>query len=214
MAFRTLRQGLTRRPKPARGSAQNRDHRRVADHSDVHFVEAADRYASAAFDLALEANALAALESDVGLLAAALKESADLRSVAASPVIGLDEKSKAFAAIAARLGLSQLGVNVVGVIVRNGRSAALPAFIKAVRARLAAHRGARTVEIVSAAPLDAAQLQTIVSGLSRVLGANVEPVTKVDPSLIGGFIARAGSRQFDASVKTKLDQLKLALKSA
>jgi len=186
----------------------------VADHSEVHFVEAADRYASAAFDLALEAKALAALESDVGLLDAALKESADLRSVAASPVISLDEKSKAFAAIAARLGLSQLGVNVVGVIVRNGRSAALPAFIKAVRARLAAHRGARTVEIVSAAPLDAAQLQTIVSGLSRVLGADVEPVTKVDPSLIGGFIARAGSRQFDASVKTKLDQLKLALKSA
>jgi hypothetical protein len=90
-------------------------------------------------------------------------------------VISLDEKSKAFAAIVARLGLSQLGVNVVGVIVRNGRSAALPAFIKAVRARLAAHRGARTVEIVSAAPLDAAQLQTIVSGLSRVLGADVEP---------------------------------------
>jgi len=32
--------------------------------------------------------------------------------------------------------------------------------------------------------------------------------------LIGGFIARVGSRQFDASVKAKLDALRLALKSA
>jgi F-type H+-transporting ATPase subunit delta len=36
----------------------------------------------------------------------------------------------------------------------------------------------------------------------------------VDESLIGGFVVRAGSRQFDASLKTKLESLKLALKTA
>ena len=186
----------------------------MADHSDGKFSEAADRYAAAAFDLALETNALAALEKDVALLGAALKESGELRAVAASPLIDAEAKTRALLAVAAKLGLSTMGRNTVGVIARNGRAAVLPAFVKAVKARLAAHRGSRQVEIVSAAPLSADQLQTIVTGLSRALGADVEPVTKVDPSLIGGFVARAGSRQFDASVKTKLEQLKLALKSA
>jgi F-type H+-transporting ATPase subunit delta len=201
------------RPRPI-GVSHNRDLRLVADLSDGQFFEAADRYAAAAFALALESNALTALEKDVNALAEAMKASADLRAVAASPLIVLAAKERALLAVADKLGLSQLGRNVLGVIVRNGRSAALPAFVKAVRARLAAHRGGRQVEIVSAAPLSADQLQAIVTGLSRALGADVEPIAKVDPSLIGGFVARAGSRQFDASVKTKLEQLKLALKSA
>jgi len=42
----------------------------------------------------------------------------------------------------------------------------------------------------------------------------VEAETLVDNSLIGGFVVRAGSKQLDASVKAKLDALRLALKSA
>jgi F-type H+-transporting ATPase subunit delta len=201
------------RPRPI-GVSHSRDARLVANHSDGQFSEAADRYATAAFELALDSNALAALEKDVDALSEALKISADLRAVSVSPLIDVADKTKALLAVADKIGLSPLGRNVLGVIARNGRSAALPAFIKAVKARLAAHRGSRQVEIVSAAPLSADQLQTIVTGLSRALGADVEPIAKVDPSLIGGFVARAGSRQFDASVKTKLEQLKLALKSA
>ena len=54
----------------------------------------------------------------------------------------------------------------------------------------------------------------IVDALSKQLGAKIEAETKVDDSLIGGFVVRVGSRQFDASVKAKLDALRLALKSA
>ena len=53
-----------------------------------------------------------------------------------------------------------------------------------------------------------------VEALGKQLGAKVEAETRVDESLIGGFVVRVGSRQFDASVKAKLDALRLALKSA
>ncbi|MBX9745366.1 MAG: F0F1 ATP synthase subunit delta [Hyphomonadaceae bacterium] len=46
------------------------------------------------------------------------------------------------------------------------------------------------------------------------MGAKVEAETSVDDSLIGGFVVRVGSKQFDASVKAKLDALRLALKTA
>jgi F-type H+-transporting ATPase subunit delta len=54
----------------------------------------------------------------------------------------------------------------------------------------------------------------VVEALGKQLGAKVEAEISVDESLIGGFVARVGSRQFDASVKAKLDALRLALKSA
>jgi F-type H+-transporting ATPase subunit delta len=62
--------------------------------------------------------------------------------------------------------------------------------------------------------LSDAEKAEILKGLQTSLGASVTATTSVDESLIGGFIVRAGSRQFDASLKAKLDGLKLALKSA
>lgn len=176
--------------------------------------EAAQRYAQAAFDLAAEGKALDALEKDFAAFGAALVESADLRQALESPLIAADDKSRALVAVAKKLGLSQLGTNLIGLVAKNGRAAELPAVARAYRTLLARHRGARQVEIVSAKPLDQKQLDAILAGLSKSLGGKVDAVTRVDESLIGGFVVRAGSRQFDASLKSKLDSLKLALKTA
>lgn len=176
--------------------------------------EAAERYAQAAFELALEGKALEALEKDFGLLDAALRESADLRAAMKSPLIAPDEKAAALVAVADKLGVSGLGRNLLGTIAKNGRANDLAGVSRAFRARLARHRGASQVEVISAKPLDQKQLDSILAGVAKALGGKVDAVTRVDESLIGGFIVRAGSRQFDASLKSKLDSLKLALKSA
>lgn len=176
--------------------------------------EAAERYAQAAFELAQDGKALESLEKDFGVLAQAIGESADLRTALASPLIGPEEKSRALVAVAQKLGLSQLGCNVVGLVARNGRAFELTGVIRAFRARLARHRGVTPVEVVSARPLEPGQLAEILAGVEKSLGSKVDAETRVDDSLIGGFIVRAGSRQFDASIKSKLGALKLALKTA
>ncbi|MDX2233167.1 MAG: F0F1 ATP synthase subunit delta [Hyphomonadaceae bacterium] len=176
--------------------------------------EAAERYAQAAFELALDAKALETLEKDFATFDAAIAESADLRQVLASPLIAADEKSRALVAVAQKIGLSTLGANIVGLVARNGRAAEIAGVASAFRARLARHRGARQVEIVSARPLDQAQVDAILAGLSKSLGGKIDVTTRVDESLIGGFVVQAGSRQFDASLKSKLASLKLALKTA
>jgi F-type H+-transporting ATPase subunit delta len=186
----------------------------VADRTDGVPSEAAARYAQAAFELARDANGLDALEADFQKFDAAWKVSADLRDAARSPLIDPEEKSKALAAVAQKLGLSDLGRKIVGVAALNRRAGELPGIMKSFRALLARHRGARQVEIVSAKPLRAAEEKSILDGLSKQLGAKVEAETRVDDSLIGGFVVRVGSKQFDASVKSKLDALRLQLKSA
>lgn len=186
----------------------------MAEQIDGVTSEAAERYAHAAFDLARDAKALDALEKDFGSFAAAWKESADLRAAARSPLIDPDSKAAGLVAVADKLGLSTLGRNVIGVVAKNRRAGELPAIFAAFGKLAAAHRGARQVEIVSAKPLADAEKSSILDALAKQLGAKVEAETSVDESLIGGFVVRVGSRQFDASVKSKLDALKLALKTA
>jgi F-type H+-transporting ATPase subunit delta len=186
----------------------------VAESIDGKASEAAERYAQAAFELALEAGALDALEKDFKTFGEVLKESADLRFAIASPLIDSEEKAGALVAVADKLGFGLLSRNVFGVVAKNGRAAELPQIAKAFRALTARHRGAKQVEIVSATPLAQPQLDAILQSLQTALGGKIEPVTRVDESLIGGFIVQAGSRQFDASLKTKLNSLKLALKGA
>jgi len=186
----------------------------VADRFDGEASEAALRYAQAVFDLAKDANALDAVEQDFARFDAAWAASADLREAAGSPLIEPEDKARALTAVAAKLGLGELAANTVGVAALNRRAAELPAISSAYRALVARARGARQVEIVSARPLSAAEKGAIVEGLGKTLGTKVEAETSVDESLIGGFVVRVGSRQFDASIKSKLDALRLALKSA
>lgn len=186
----------------------------MAESYDGEASEAAGRYAQAVFDLAKETNVLDAVERDFATFAAAWKESADLRAAARSPLIDPQEKAAALTAVAAKLGLSDLTRKAIGVAAQNRRAAELPAIASAYRALVARDRGARQVEIVSARPLAAPEKTAIVEALGKQLSAKVEAETSVDDSLIGGFVVRVGSRQFDASVKAKLDALRLALKSA
>jgi F-type H+-transporting ATPase subunit delta len=186
----------------------------VADIFDGQASEAAGRYALAVFDLAKEAKVLDAVEQDFARFEAAWKDSADLRAAARSPLIEPEVKAQALTAVAAKLGLSELGRKTIGVVALNRRAGELPAIASVYRTLVARERGARQVEIVSARPLRENEKAAIVESLGKQLGAKVEAETSVDESLIGGFVVRVGSRQFDASVKAKLDALRLALKSA
>ena len=185
-----------------------------AQSSSLRASEAAERYAHAAFELAFESKSLETLEKDFAAFDAAIAESADLRAALKSPLIEPEEKSRALVAVAKKIGVSDLGRNVIGLVARNGRAFELAGVAQAFRARLARHRGAKVVEIVSAKPLDPKQLEAILAGLSKSMGGKIDATTRVDESLIGGFVVRAGSRQFDASLKSKLQSLKLALKTA
>jgi len=186
----------------------------VADRFDGEASEAAERYALAVFDLAKEAKSLDTVEQDFAKFSDAWKASADLRAAARSPLIEPEDKARALTAVAAKLGLSDLGRKLIGVAARNRRAAELPGVVAAFRKMVARERGARQVEIVSAKALSEGEKGAIVDALGKTLGAKVEAETSVDDSLIGGFVVRVGSRQFDASVKAKLDALRLALKTA
>ena len=58
------------------------------------------------------------------------------------------------------------------------------------------------------------QAKGVAAALRTALGKDPEIETRVDPSILGGIKVRVGSRLFDASLRSKLDSLKFALKRA
>ncbi|MDD9877431.1 MAG: F0F1 ATP synthase subunit delta, partial [Magnetovibrio sp.] len=65
---------------------------------------------------------------------------------------------------------------------------------------------------VTARALTAEQLENLEGSIKQAMGTNVAIEAQVDESLLGGLIVKVGSRMVDTSLKTKLTQLRLAMK--
>lgn len=172
----------------------------------------AGRYAAALFDLADADKALDAIADDLAVFGKMIESSEDLRRLVRSPVISRDEQEKAVLAIADKAGMNKLTQNFVGVIAQNRRLFALPDMISAYQGILASRRGEATAEVVSAKELSDAQMSALSDALKQAVGTKVAVDAKVDSDLLGGLIVKVGSRMVDSSLRTKLSQLRLAMK--
>ena len=172
------------------------------------------RYAQALFELAKEQGETVAVEADLKSLKAMRAESADLRTLIASPAFDSDDKARGLAAVAEAAGFSGATRKFLGVVATNRRASALPAMIASFEKLAAEDRGAISAEVVTALPLTAAQAQALAASLRTALGKDPEIETHVDPAILGGLKVRVGSRLYDASLKSRLDSLKFALKRA
>jgi F-type H+-transporting ATPase subunit delta len=184
----------------------------VADDSKT--TEVGQRYARALFDLAKDERAIAPVEADLKSLKAALRESKDLRTLVGSPAFSAETKSTGLKAIADKAKFHATTKKFLGLLAANGRANALPSIITSFEALAARERGAVSAEVVTAIPLSAAQAKGVAAALRQALGKDPEIETRVDPSILGGIKVKVGSRLYDASLKSKLDQLKFALKRA
>lgn len=172
----------------------------------------AGRYASALFDLARESNAIDSVQKSLAVLRNALVESADLKALVSSPVIGRVDAAKAIAAVARSLGLDSLTGNFLGVLAENRRLADLSGMIDAYNAIVAAHRGEVTAKVTSAHPLSAEQLKTLAANLKTRVGRDVQVQATVDPAILGGLVVQLGSQLIDGSIRTRLNSFAQAMK--
>ncbi len=174
----------------------------------------AGRYATALFELAEDRDALDAVAGDLDDFGSLLDQSADLRRLIRSPVLAREDQGRAITALAERAGFEQLTLQFLGLLAHKRRLFVLPEIIAAYQAMLARHKGEVGAELVSAVPLSEAQAERAREQLSAAIGQTVTLSRAVDPGLLGGLVVRIGSRMVDASLRTKLQRLELAMKGA
>ena len=172
----------------------------------------ASRYAAALFDLTLEEGEIDALSSDISTVRGVLAAGDDFKSLIFSPIYSRDEMAAAVDAVAERTGLGQLMRNTLALMASKRRLFVLPVMLDRLESLLDEHRGVVTAEIVAAKVLSEAELSALKETLRGASGKDVRFQIRVDESLIGGISARLGSRLVDATVKTKLANLKNTLR--
>ena len=172
----------------------------------------AGRYATALFELAAEAGALDEASRDLDDFARLLDESKDLERLVRSPVHTREQQTRAIAAVLERAGIGGLVARFLGLVTRNRRLYAIRQMIAAFRVLLARHRGEISAEVVSAVPLSAGQTQALARALKDRLGREATIDARVDPALLGGLVVRVGSRMIDTSLRTRLNNIHVAMR--
>lgn len=164
------------------------------------------------FDLAVEEKSVSKVGEALSAFQAGIDQSEDLQRLVRSPVFSADDQIGAIEAIAARAGISGTALNFIRLVARNRRLSALPDMIRAYHQLAAAARGEVQAEVTSAEELSAKHIADIKAALKASIGQDVMLSTRVDNAILGGLIVKVGSRMVDNSLKTKLDNLKIAMK--
>ena len=116
------------------------------------------RYAQALFELAKEQGQAAAVEADLKSLKAMRAESADLRTLIASPAFDSDDKARGLAAVAAAAGFTETTRKFLGLVAANRRASALPAMIASFEKLAAEDRGANSAARISIPTLSSGRI--------------------------------------------------------
>jgi F-type H+-transporting ATPase subunit delta len=172
----------------------------------------AGRYATALFELASEGNAVDAVSADLNAFSAMLAESEDLRRLIESPAFSVEEQTGAVNAVLAKAGISDIAGNFIGLVASKRRLFALPGMIQGYKNLVAEAKGIVSAEVTVAEQPTAKRVEEIRAALASVAGKDVDVAIKIDPALIGGLVVKMGSRMVDASLKTKLNSIRLAMK--
>jgi F-type H+-transporting ATPase subunit delta len=97
------------------------------------------------------------------------------------------------------------------LLAERDRFTLLPDMVAVYRERLLEYQQIVRAEVTTATPLPPERAAELEQRLSRATGRRVTMETRVDPSIIGGLVARIGSTVYDGSVSTQLEKLKDAL---
>lgn len=169
-----------------------------------------DAYAGALFEVARAEGALETVEDELFRVARTFEANEQLRSTLTDSVIPVERR---LGIVEDLLGgrAAPLTTALVSFVVAAGRGRDLPAIIDKLVERAAGDRQQVVAEVRAAIALDAATIERLAAALSTATGKTVSVKVVVDPSVLGGVIARIGDTVLDGSVRHRLDQLKEAI---
>lgn len=168
--------------------------------------QVAVRYAKAFIGALREKNALGEASSflDFCKLAA---DNQELASLFANVTVSAAHKAAVVVALAEKLGLSKLVASFLRVLANAGRLNILSYVGDAVAAQLDNINNVQSVELTTASAPSDAEVNQFAESMKKLLGSDVRVTSKVEPSILGGAVARVGSVVYDGSVRAQLDRL-------
>jgi len=171
-------------------------------------IRIAGRYAKSILDLAVEQGKLDRVVQDIQLFQDAIKNR-DLYLMVKSPIINADKKRSVFKALFEDK-VDPLTSKFFDIIIKKSRESALPEISTAFMNQYKEHKGITSATVTTASAIDDQQLAVIKAEMVKLglAEGDVEIIKKIDPEIIGGFVLEVQDQLYDASVKSKLAEMK------
>jgi F-type H+-transporting ATPase subunit delta len=169
---------------------------------------AAARYARALFEVAQKEADLGVVETDLKNLVAVAAENPELGRVLAMRSLPESTRRNIVLAVGEKLGVSTPVSKLLGLLADRGRLELLPEVASVFTERLLEHRNVVQADVTTAVPLSADAAERLEASLASATGKQITMRVTVDPSLLGGVVARVGSTVYDGSVRTQLKKMR------
>ncbi|MBE4948623.1 ATP synthase F1 subunit delta [Chryseobacterium culicis] len=167
----------------------------------------AKRYAQGLLDFTNESGQTATVFSEMKDVVKIMKESADLNKFFMTPYI--DSKKKIEVANEIFKGLSVSSQNLISLVIKHGRENQLKNIAQEFINKVEDLSGVQRVTLTTATSLSKENIDQILRSTNLVnADSNFDLKVIVKPEILGGYVLRVGDQQVDASVKTKLNQVK------
>lgn len=129
-----------------------------------------------------------------------------------NPLYPMDIRQKVMAGMIESMGVEKIMANFLNLLVEKKRAAILPEVAEEFQAMVDNEKNVSHGSVVSAIELSEALQNKVRAALEKLTGKKVELTTSVDPSIIGGIIAKVGDLELDGSIRTQLASLKDSIK--
>jgi F-type H+-transporting ATPase subunit delta len=174
----------------------------------------ATRYANALADVVTAAHSTLTPEramSELNAFDSTVRDSHELAAALETPAIPASRKKAVVGRIAEKLGFSPIMRNFLFVLIDKRRTGSLREIIYAFEAALDERNGVVPAEISAAGDMSEAERKALAAELEKLTGKRIRMTFAVNPSLIGGVVAKVGSVVYDGSVRGSLQSLERRL---
>ena len=169
-------------------------------------------YGTALYEAAEASGRAAAIERDLVAIRDAITGSPELTRLLDNPAFPARGKKDILLELAT--GSDPLVRNLLQVLVDNGRLTALSDVVDVFSARVREAEQLLSVELTTAVPVGDDEADRLRGRIAQASGKDVTLRRRVDPAVVGGIVLRIGDQLIDASVRGRLDGLRLALRKA
>jgi F-type H+-transporting ATPase subunit delta len=168
--------------------------------------ELAQVYGRSLFEVAREHGRLDELREQIGQFADALDQNRQLAVFFFSPYFSSTEKQEALGGLLD--GADEILLNFLGLLIENHRMPVIFRIRQEYERLWDEENRTLPVQITSAIALDEATTESLGRTIGERAGRKVTLAAHVDPDILGGIIVRVGNSILDASIRTRLEQLR------
>jgi F-type H+-transporting ATPase subunit delta len=166
--------------------------------------EAIRGYAQALFSVAEAEEVLDDVEDELFRFARSLEQHPDLRAALTDIHLPAERKRAVLEEILGERANPHT-VNLLAFVVEQGRARELELIVDELAQLAAERRQSVVAEVRTAVPLDANRRDKLARALEAATGKRIEMKVVVDPSVVGGVVARVGDQVIDGSVRRRLE---------